>query len=231
MSKVYRFPQGSVEWYRHRIGIPTSSQFHKIVTPVNGKISEQRHAYRHRLIAERLLRESMEQILNVEWVEHGKQLEPHAVSHFEFLYQVHLEPVGFVTTDDGQFGCSPDRLIADQPKAVEIKCPAPWTQIGYLLEGPGADYKPQVQGQMLVGGFEEVFFYSYHDRMPSYRSVWRPDPVYQKLLWSGLQQFREELERDFERAKALGAYVVNPGYTTPHEEAAPGAEPLTIIVP
>jgi hypothetical protein len=62
MSKIYRCEQGSMDWYRLRMGIPTASQFHKIVTP-GGKLSEQRHAYMYRLIAERLLMESMDQPL------------------------------------------------------------------------------------------------------------------------------------------------------------------------
>ena len=230
MTIIHKCEQGSVEWYSLRLGIPTSSMFHKIITP-GGKVSEQRHAYRYRLIAERLLKESMDQPLSVEWVERGKELEPHAVAHFQFLNQVELEPVGFVTTNDGKLGCSPDRLVKNKAQAVEIKCPAPWTQIGYLLDGPGADYKPQVQGQILVGGFECVHFYAFHDRMPSLLETTRPDPAYLKLLIGGLSQFCEELDRETERARSLGAYAAHPGYTTPYEETAPGQEPLTIIVP
>ena len=64
---------------------------------------------------------------------------------------------GAVPSDDGRIGCSPDRTVMEKGgrySLVEIKCPAPWTHIGYLLDGPGADYRQQVQGQLLVTGAE-----------------------------------------------------------------------------
>jgi hypothetical protein len=231
MSIIYRdVEQGSMHWYRLRMGIPTSSQFHKIITP-GGKLSEQRKAYMYRLIAERLLRESMSPAISVEWVERGKELEPAAVQNFQFQNEVELEPVGFVTDNNGRVGCSPDRLVKNRNEAVEIKCPAPWTQIGYLIDGLGTDYKPQVQGQISVGGFERVHFYAYHDRMPAVHLVTLPDPSYLKILVRLVSDFCEELDYYTERARSLGAYVANPGFTTPHEETAPGPDPLQIIIP
>jgi hypothetical protein len=231
MVKVYRdVEQGSGDWYRLRMGIPTASMFHKIVTP-GGKISEQRHAYRYRLIAERLLQESMDQPIDVEWVQHGKEMEPAAISNFQFQYDLELDRVGFITNDAGLVGCSPDALIKGRNEAIEIKCPAPWTQIGRLLDGLGNDYRPQVQGQLLVGQFDRCHFYSFSDRMPPLLLTTLPDMAYQKIMHRLILQFLEELEAGTARARSLGAYVVHPGYTTPHEEAAPGAEPLTIIVP
>jgi hypothetical protein len=212
------------------MGIPTASMFHKIVTP-GGKLSEQRHAYKYRLIAERLLAESMDHPISVEWVERGKELEPYAIKNFQFQYEVELEPIGFVTDDHGLVGCSPDGLIKGTNEAVEIKCPAPWTQIGYLLDGLSNDYKPQVQGQLMVGGFDRVHFYAYHDRMPPLHLVTLPDLSFQKIVFRLVLDFCEELDRATERARSLGAYAANPAFTTPHDQAAPAAEPLTIIVP
>jgi hypothetical protein len=231
MSKIYRdVEQGSSLWYKLRMGIPTSSMFHKIITP-GGKLSEQRKGYMYRLIAERLLLESMSPSITVEWVEHGKEMQPSAEQNFQFQNDVVLERVGFVMDDNGRVGCSPDALIKDRNEAVEIKCPAPWTQIGYLLGGLGTDYKPQVQGQIAVGGFERVHFYAYHDRMPAVHLVTLPDPSYLKILVRLVSDFCEELDYYTERARALGAYVENPGFTTPHEETAPGPDPLQIIIP
>jgi hypothetical protein len=231
MSIIYRdVEQGSMEWYRLRIGKPTASMFHKIITP-GGKLSEQRKPYMYRLIAERLLMESMSPAITVEWVERGKEMEPAAVHNFQFQNDVKLEPVGFVTDDTGLIGCSPDRLVKGVNEAVEIKCPAPWTQIGYLIDGPGNDYRPQVQGQFLVGGFERVHFYAYHDRMPAVHLVTLPDPAYLKVMNRLIRDFCEELEYFTDRARRLGAYFPNPGFTTPHEEDMPGPDPLQIIIP
>src|SRR5215470_4541574 len=141
--KIIDCEQYSEAWYEARIGLPTASQFHRIVTPT-GKPSRQATAYMYRLITETLLHESMDDYLgSVQWAERGKLIEGDAAAQFEFTHNVELKPVGLVTTDDGAMACSPDRLIAGHHAAVEIKCPAPWTHLGYLLDGPGDDYRPQ----------------------------------------------------------------------------------------
>jgi hypothetical protein len=230
--KIHHVAQGSLDWYRLRLGIPTASRFDKIITPT-GKASAQATKYQYRLIAERLLRETMDdQIGNVRWIEHGKEEEPNAVAQFQLVNDVELVEVGFITTDDGRIGCSPDRLLKGHHEAVEIKCPAPWTQIGYLLDGPGADYRPQVQGQLLIGRFDLVHFYSYHRRMPPLHVETQPDILFQGLLHDALQRFLDELDERTERARSLGAYVVMPEHT-PLERAYPDAEadPLEIMLP
>jgi hypothetical protein len=213
------------------MGIPTASMFHKIVTP-GGKLSEQRTKYMYRLVAERLLNESMEEQINVEWVERGKEMEPHAAAQFQFLENCELQPVGFVTDDDGLLGCSPDRLLKDKPEAVEIKCPTPWVQIGRLLDGLDNDYKPQVQGQLLVGQFERVHFYSFNDRMPAFHVITLPDKAFQKIMRQHLSDFVEELDRATDRARSLGVYQASPLFQRPLDRDAPGREPDAVnIIP
>jgi hypothetical protein len=229
MSIIHRMPQGSVEWWAVRSGMPTSSNFHKVVTP-GGKLSEQRHKYLYRLVAERLLAEPMEDQLHVEWVEHGREMEPFAAAQFQFLENCELEPVGFITTDDNRLGCSPDRLLKDKAEAVEIKCASPPVQIGRLLDGLDNDYKPQVQGQLLVGQFERVHFYSFHDRMPGFHLITLPDKAYQKILRQHLADFVEELDAATDRARALGVYQPSPAFERPIDRIAPGRDPDAISV-
>lgn len=231
--KIHQVEQGSLDWYRLRLGIPTSSNFDKIITP-GGKPSAQCWKYMYRLIAERLLKESMDdQLGGVRWMEHGKEEEPNAIAQFQLVNDVELVPAGFITTDDGRLGCSPDRLIFGYSEAVEIKCPAPWTQIGYLLDGPGNDYRCQVQGQLLIGDFDVVHFYSYHRRMPALHIETRADPVFRAQLCSALDSFLDQLDVNTERARSLGAYIVFPELGTPLDRAYPEAEadPLQIEIP
>lgn len=230
--KIHKFAQGSLDWYKARLGIPTSSKFDKIVTP-GGKISAQADKYAYRLIAERLLRETMDDFSGTQWMERGKEIEPDAVAQFQYTQGVELVEVGFITSDDGRLGCSPDRLVKGHPQAVEIKCPTPWTQIQYLLEGPGDDYRPQVQGQLLIGGFDLVHFYSYHPRMPPVYVENYRDAMFQVQLRSALGRFLDALDRMTERARSLGAYVVREEPQLPLDKAYPEAEPdpLKIVVP
>jgi hypothetical protein len=55
-------------------------------------------------------------------MERGARMEEEAVAAFEFDRGIDTEVVGFVTTDDGLAGCSPDRF-AGSDEVVEIKCP------------------------------------------------------------------------------------------------------------
>ena len=48
--------QGSAEWVKARLGIPTASQFSRIITST-GKLSGQADGYMHELLAESLLGE------------------------------------------------------------------------------------------------------------------------------------------------------------------------------
>ena len=202
------------------------------MTP-GGKPSSKAREYMYRLIAERLLRDTMDdQIGHVQWVQHGKMEEPHAAQQFEFITELQLEDVGFITTNDGTIGCSPDRLVKGGAEAVEIKCPSPPTQIGYLLDGLDNDYRPQVQGQLLVGEFVRGHFYSWHPRMPPFHLITRRDEPYIRLLDSALQAFLDVLEENTEKARRLGAYVVTE-HISPMLRAYPELEPdpLQIILP
>jgi hypothetical protein len=232
--KFFRVQQGSAEWYERRMGRPSASNFHKIVTP-KGEPSRQAVKYLYRLVAERLLHETMDdQIGFVQWVEWGKNQEANACAQFNFTNEVQLEPGGLVTTDDGRIVASPDRLLRGMSEGVEVKCPAPWTQVEYLLDGPGDDYRPQVQGQLLIGEFRAVHFYAWHPQMPPLHKVTLPEPNFQGTLIGALHAFCDALDVMTERARMLGAYAVMRRVQRP-QDAAYGdpadTPPLTIIDP
>lgn len=228
---------GSAEWYEARLGKPTASNFEKIITPVTLEPSRQARPYMMRLIAERLLKDSTEDQLKVEWIEHGKAHEPHAYQQFEFTNEVKLQPAGFIPSKDGRYGCTPDALVVGRREGVEIKCPAPWTQLSYLLDGPGADYRPQVQGQILAAELECNHFYSYHPRMPAKHLVILPDQEFLEKFDPILQRFLDTLDELTERAKSLGAYIVTPGRVQRPldraygEQAEQEDQPIQMIVP
>lgn len=229
--KFYNVEQGSVGWYRLRLGRPTSSMFHKIVT-AKGEPSRQATAYLYRLVAERLLNETLDDDIGfVSYVRDGKEREPQAVALFNFVNEVQLEPGGFITTDDGRLGCSPDRVLRGMTEGVEVKCPAPQTQVKYLLEGPGDDYRAQVQGHLLVADcFKATHFWTYHPQMPPFHKITLPDRHYQVLLKSALNVFCDALEIAYERAKSLGAYAVTRSAVLPFEVAY-GEEQIKIVNP
>ena len=170
--------QRSPEWFAARLGVPSASQFGKIITPT-GKRSTQADGYLNRLVAEILTGKSDQQEPNDAMLR-GTELEPEARAYYELIGGT-VEEVGFCLHDDG-FGCSPDGLVGDTG-LLEIKCPLPHTHVEYLREGvlPGL-YVPQVQGQLLVTGRVWCDFLSYHpDMRPLLIRVERDEKFIQAL--------------------------------------------------
>ena len=197
--------QGTPEWQQLRLGIPTASSFDRILTPKTMKLSAQARSYALELVAETLIGRPLDEV-NTAWIERGVFLEPEAVKSYEFSTDRQTEKVGFITTDDGLVGASPDRLLVDINGAVEIKCPAPNTHMRYLIDGFGADYVVQVQGQMLVGGFEYVDRYSYHPELPPAIERTYRDEAMIVALKAALDEFNAMKFEILEKARATGFF-------------------------
>ena len=219
----HQVEQGSAAWLALRLGIPTASEFKRIVTPT-GKLSAQARRYALYLVTETLLNRSLDSLENLEWVERGKLLEPDAVKMYEFTRQTKTRSVGFVTSDGGRIGASPDRLLIDYPGGLEIKCPAPHNHVEYLIDGFGDDYRPQVSGQMLVCEFEFVDRFSYHPEMPPALARTYRDEGYIKLLADSLQAFCDMKDEMLARARASGWFAEREQVQTPVDAAYGGYE-------
>lgn len=150
--------QGSPEWLEARLGVPSASNFSKVVS-ATGKLSTQRKAYMLDLLAEKLTGETTS-FTTTKWIERGNELEPEAADLYEFMTDRECEEKGFLLDDSKAFGCSPDRIVGEG--GLEIKCPKPATHVEYLLGGKvPTKYLPQIQGCMLVTGAKWWDFMSY----------------------------------------------------------------------
>jgi len=195
--------QNSEAWELLRLGIPTASEFHRIITP-EGKASAQAEDYADRLIAEKILKRNVDfSMADSGWMQRGKELEQEAVCDYELMNDIETKPVGFVTTDDGLMGCSPDRLVGDDG-LLELKCPAPQTLIGVLIASRKntieprrselkaiRKYYPQIQGQLYVTGRKWCDLSIYHpDLFRFHIRVYR-DEVYLKIMEKLMNDFNE----------------------------------------
>jgi hypothetical protein len=126
--------QYSEVYDRLKLGIPTSSHFHKIITP-QGKPSKQWREYACVLIAERILQRKIE-FYNSPAMERGLIVEADAADWYEFDQDVAVQRVGFITDDNRTVGCSPDRLVGDEG-LLEIKAP-PAADSGRILDFRGS---------------------------------------------------------------------------------------------
>lgn len=215
--------QGTAEWYAARQGIPTASEFHHIITPAKMQISASRRPYQCRLIAERMLNWQADSLDKIQHIQDGKRNEPYAAVQLEMICEIETIPIGFVKTDDGRWGASPDRVSGvnkDRTSVntvIEIKGPSIPKQFEYLLLGQNTDYRAQVQGQLLTAEADKAVFYSYSPHTPHYLCETGRDEVFIKALRAALDQFTDELEEMWERAKKLGAYQPFPKLVTPAE--------------
>ncbi len=211
--KAWHVLQGSDEWRRLRLGIPTSSCFDKIVTPTgrmsiakDGKgFSQMARKYAHQLVAETLLGRPLDDDLDgLRWITRGKDLEPDAAKLYELMHGVRTLPVGFITNDAGTVGCSPDRLIEGLHAGLEIKCPAPNTHVGYMIDG-FEDYAAQIQGQLYIAEFEWVDRMAFHPELaPVIVRTYRNEPFI-KGLAEALDAFLAMKADMLAQARAAGA--------------------------
>jgi hypothetical protein len=202
--------QGSLEWKQARLGLFTASNANQIITP-EGKPSRSARKHLYRLVYEKLIRESAEKDKSyLPAVQNGIQREPIARQAFRerFSWQVEETGLWVDNTANPRFGCSPDGLIPDRHEIVEIKSPEGPTQIGYLLDGdPEATYQPQLQMQLLVGGWRACHFFSWHPRLPPYYKLIEPDRDYQKKLVALMGQFLIDVEHETARARTMGNFL------------------------
>jgi hypothetical protein len=147
---VHQCIQGSEEWLALRLGVVTASEFSDIITPAKLELSKSATKYMCRKLAEWMLGAPLEQFTSG-WMERGTNLEPEAVRYYEMERDVETSAIGFVTTDDGTVGCSPDRGISDDG-LLELKCPALETHAAYMLDPASLvqEYSLQTQGQLWV---------------------------------------------------------------------------------
>lgn len=192
--KVYRdVIQGTTEWAALRTGIPTASNFSRILTP-GGKPSRSAEPYLYELLAERMTGQPTVGYTS-HWQDRGSRLEEEAVHFFEFQTDLESEKVGFICDDAETIGASPDRLV-NEDGLLEIKVPMPGTHAQYLLKkSVDQDYYVQAMGQLMVSGRQWIYVMSYNPAMPAALIRLERDEAYISLLSAAVTTFSLELER------------------------------------
>ena len=133
------------------------------------------------------------------WMERGHELEQECRLQFQFQRDLDIVPGGFVTTDDGRLGCSPDGRVYDGGKLVsgcELKNPAPQTHVGYYRrpETLVIDYKQQVQTTMYVCEVGHWWMMSYHPSMEPVIVRVERDDAYIGLIAAAVTEFCDQLD-------------------------------------
>ncbi len=205
MAIIHDMPQGSPEWLNARLGIPTASQFARIITAVKGDLSKSARKYAHELVAETLLgRPLLDTGANTFAMQRGAALEPHAAAQYEQTTGTQTRLVGFVTTNDGRIGCSPDRLIVGERRGLEIKCRLDAGHMSLWIDGPDDDHKQQAQGILAVAELESLDLYGWHPALPPICIRVERDEPYIAKMEAALREFLDMRDAMLARAQASG---------------------------
>lgn len=197
---VLDLAQRSPEWFVAKCGIPSSSNFDKIVD-ITGKPSKQRQKYLFQLAGERITGIAEETYQNAAMLR-GIELEDEARKFYELVSGNKVEQCGLCFPDEKKmYGASPDGLVG-KDGLVEIKCPAIHTQVGYLLDNKlPSDYIQQIQGQLLVTGRKWVDFVSYYPAIKPLIVRVERDKKFLAILEVELKAFCDSLDEIVEKIR------------------------------
>lgn len=203
MLKIHDdFDQGSDEWRRARMGIPTASMF-KCVKAAgrDGGDSKTRTKYMRQLAGEIITDKPAESYESADMVR-GREMEPEARRNYEFQTGNKCRPVGFLR--NGQMGASPDSLIEGKRRGLEIKTAAPHILIEiFEMNRIPPEHMPQLQGTMLVGKeiIDEMDIAIFWPGMPMFIRTVPVDKMECMKMRDAIDAFNNELAALVERIK------------------------------
>jgi len=198
--KILDCIQGTPEWFAARCGIPSASNFDKIIT-TTGKPSTQKQKYLYQLAGEKITSKAEETYQNAA-MQRGIEMEAEARQLYALITGKEVTQVGLCMTEGKSiYAASPDGLV-NENGALEIKCPLIATHVGYLLNNIlPTEYFIQTQGQLLVTDRKYVDFFSYYPGLKPLIVRVEPDKKFIKALQIELEIFTEELDKIVNKIK------------------------------
>ena len=177
--------QGSETWHSLRAGIPTASEFSKLVTSA-GAVSKQLDDYALVLAAEKYAGKMVDGFGGNKYTERGKELESLARADYELSNQVAVEEIGFCTNNLMQYGASPDGFV-EKDGSTEFKCKIAKEHLKAIFRYKDTgtiptEYFAQPQGVMLVTGRKWCDLVFYHPDLPGLTVRQYPDKEFLKVL-------------------------------------------------
>lgn len=201
--RIIQCEQGSEDWFRARMGIPTSSEF-KTLLGIKKEAKEKvtRQTYLLKLAGEILTDKPMEGNYKSADMERGNAMEDEARDFYSFMSDAELTRIGFIR--NGNTGCSPDSLIGNNG-ILEIKTAFPHILAALILKDDfPPEHKAQCQGNLWVAEREYIDISVFWPRMPRFVKRAYRDEAYIKELSAAVDQFNDELHETVERLRRYG---------------------------
>ncbi len=200
--KIHDCEQMTIEWIRLHFGIPSAAALDQLLTPnFELRKGDMPASYVFKKVAEVIQnRPTIDLSTSSFMMEQGMILESEARPWFELEYDKKVKTVGFITTDDGRVGCSPDGLILNDECGLEIKCPSAPVHVKYLVNGVlPKEYAAQVLGSMFVTGFQKWIFVSYRRGFPALVLEIQRDEKAMSMIRAAVNQFHADFDRAMDR--------------------------------
>ena len=184
--------QGTEEWRKVRMGIPTASMFGTVMaTGRSGGESVTRRKYMLQLAGERLTGIPLESYTNAH-MERGKEQEPQALAQYQFDTDYDITRVGFIRC--GRAGCSPDGLVGTDGM-VEAKSALAHILIDiHLRKRAPPEHLPQCQGNLWVAQRKWIDLVIFCPGLPAYKERIARNEDYINSLASEVGAFNRELD-------------------------------------
>lgn len=191
--EVFNCEQGSPEWFAARCGVVTASTFSDVMAKGRGGApSETRRKLLYSTAAEIVSGRPSEGFQGNRYTERGKEWEDEVRSLYSASTDDDVTQVGFIRR--GRIGCSPDSCVGENG-GLEIKTHAPHILIPMLERSElPAEHKPQVQGCLLVTGWQWMDFRAYYRGLPQLEVRVYRDLKYLGELSAALAQFHVEVD-------------------------------------
>jgi hypothetical protein len=180
---VHHMEQRTDEWFQIRVGKLTASQAGKMLATTKSGWSVQRQDLRMQIACEKITGFSCETpFVANEAVQRGIDQEDVSVRFYESLNGAVVDRgVGFLESDDGLCGCSPDGLVTESTISdltgaaghirglLECKNPTTKNHVLYMRAGiVPPQYAAQLTHSLFVAGpdYQFIDFFSYDSRLP-----------------------------------------------------------------
>ena len=202
MKIMTHFAQGSVAWHNARAGVVTASEADALLTPLfEIRKGENVDKYVSKKVAEQWAGPDPDEEFSSFATEQGQILEAEARGELERRMDMPITEVGFILTDDGRAGASPDGLfdLATGP-GLELKCPQQTNHVYWQdLDRVPKDYIVQVHFSLYVTGFTEWIFASYRRAFPPFVINVKRDQRIQDQVAKAMALFTEAFDAKWAR--------------------------------
>ena len=164
---IHNCEQGTDEWLNLRKGVATCSEFSNIISPALAKESASLPKYAKKLALELVYDKLKEEAFKSAAMLAGNELEATARQLYQEETFNLVKEVGFIKTDCGNYGFSPDGLV-DEDGIIEIKTLEAEAHSEIILNNKMPnDYKCQVQGGLWISERKWCDFVAYNHYHPT----------------------------------------------------------------